>query len=166
MIFSLSSETLASVLQASWSYLKREAEQRACAPFLGLKRATQKHPGDIKMPLNQSDSKTLAHCCAVLKTFCLWRKGWGGGKGRHWQRTRKICEDNAPGDKVRYSRRAPLNLFERPLRHLGAGSSIARSGPTLNPLPAAWNGWQQIPALRLLLSKRNGRREGQGETRG
>lgn len=47
-----------------------------------------------------------------------------------------------------------------------AGSSIARSGPALNPLPAAWNGWRQIPALRPPLSKRNGGREGQGEMEG
>lgn len=69
-------------------------------------------------------------------------------------------------DKVCYSRRAPLNPFERPLRHLRAGSSIARSGLALNPLPAAWNGWRQIPALRLPLSKRNGGREGRGEMEG
>lgn len=63
--------------------------------------------------------------------------------------------NNSLGHSVCYSRRAPLNLFERPLRHLRAGSSIARSGPVLNPLPATWNGWWQIPVLWPPLSERN-----------
>ncbi len=75
---------------------------------------------------------------------------------------RRSVKTKAGGDKVCYSRQAPLNPFERPLRHLQAGSSIARSGPALNPLPAAWNGWREIPALRSPLSKRNGGRGGTG----
>lgn len=63
--------------------------------------------------------------------------------------------NNSLWHSVCYSRRAPLNLFERPLRHLRAGSSIARSGPVLNPLPATWNGWWRIPVLRPPLSERN-----------
>lgn len=59
---------------------------------------------------------------------------------------------------------APPNLFERPLRHLQAASSIARSGPRAKSITLpAWNGWRRIPAPRPPLSKRNGGRRGDGE---
>ena len=164
--------TLASALQSSWSVpffvpfvktqrSKWEVERRACATLQGLRRSILTIS---RMSRNQPTRRgeMLAHRCLVLKRFfCLCCEGWGVGRGRHRQRTRgKICEDGARGDKVCYSRRASPNPFERPLRHLRAGSSIARSGPALNPLPAAWNGWRQIPAPRPPLSKRNGGRRG------
>lgn len=58
-----------------------------------------------------------------------------------------------------YSRPASPDPFERPLRHLRAGSSIARSGPALNPLPAALE-WM---AARFLCWGRHYQREMEGE---
>lgn len=119
----------------------------------GIKHG-RKHPDNIRMSLDQPERR--------WRTAALGRVGWGDSTdSEHGRSVRKKLSD-----KVCYSRQAPLNLFERPLRHLRAGSSIARSGPVLNPLPAAWNGWRQIPVLRPPLSKRNGGREGQGEMEG
>lgn len=62
--------------------------------------------------------------------------GLGGGGSTGNEHGRSVKTKLAVTECV-YSRRASPDPFERPLRHLRAGSSIARSGPALNPLPAA-----------------------------
>lgn len=49
-----------------------------------------------------------------------------------------LRKDKARGEPWK---QAPPDPFERPLRRPRVGSSIATSGPTLNPLPAARDGW-------------------------
>lgn len=56
--------------------------------------------------------------------------------------------------------------FERPLGHLRAGSSTARSGPALNPLPAAWNGWQQTRDQRGMKGGGERKQRGGGINKG
>lgn len=159
MIFSICSETLAAVLQTSWSLSLSKVKSRVvCLYNIAGIRECSVEAIYQKTISKCSLTSQIARCCTLLPFFkeflCLWRKRWGGGRELYRQWTVNIYKDKARGDKVCYSRRASLTPFEHPLRHLWAGSSLARSGPALNPLPAAWNGWQQLPALGLPLSER------------
>lgn len=129
----------------------------------GIKETASWQYQDVSWPTVES----AAQRCLVLKSL-LSMKGGMGGEVRRGGVTALTATVEDPRGENSYSRRAPLNLFERPLRHLRAGSSIARSGPppALNPLPAARDGWRQIPVLRPPLSKRDGGRGGRGEMEG
>lgn len=150
--------------QSSWSVSSNQSLKKkewASAAMQGLKSAGEKAPPIPQKQLLNGLRKRRWHAAVMFHPL----RGETRRRGR-FAVTWKTCKKNPKKSKLWVSIEAPwIHLNAHSDAH-GPAHPQSQSGPALSPLPAAWDGWWQIPALRVPLSKRNGGKKDRGEMKG